>query len=118
MTDDVMKLAVRAGADPHFLAFALAEYAKQNALDELALLAALETTPAGLASARLCAMPRSDATGFSADVDRIAGKFGLNRQMLATMVRYGQVVAELRKVKTVTPEEAEAAILAARDRDK
>lgn len=118
MTDDVMKLAARAGADPHFLAFALAEYAKQNALDELALLVALDTTPAGLASARLCAMPRSDAAGFNADVDRIAGKFGLNRDALATMVRFGQVVAELRLATAETPDAAEAALLAARDREK
>lgn len=116
MTDAVMKLAARAAADPHFLAFALAEYAAEQELDDEALVAALGTTAAGLASARLCPMPRSDAAGFREDVDRIAGKFGLNRDLLGAIARNGLVTTDLRRTADERTAESAAPVLAARDR--
>lgn len=118
MTDPVMRLAARAGADPHFLAFAVAEYAAAEGLDEATLLARLGATPATLASARLCRMPRADAAGFREDVDRIAGKFALNREVLATVARNGLVVANLRRAAEDQPAESAAPLLAARDRSE
>ena len=117
MTDAVHDLARRAAADPHYLAFALAEYAAREALDEAGLLAALGATPEALASTRLCRTPRPDPEGFRADIDRIAGKFGLNRDVLAKAARHGLVVADLRRAATESPADV-AAFLAARDRDQ
>lgn len=115
MGDAVHDLARRAAVDPHFLAFALAEYAGREALDEAGLRAALGATAETLAAARLCRTPRPDPDGFRADVDRVAAKFGLNRDALAKAVRHGLVVAELRRAAAESPAEA-AAFLAARDR--
>ena len=116
MTDAVMTLAVRAGRDPHFLAFAFAEYAECEGLDETGLLALLGVTPAELASARLCRMPRPDPAGFREDVDRVAAKFGLSRDVLAVVAKCGQVVADLRRAAEEFPIESAAPLLAARDR--
>lgn len=110
-----MKLAARAGCDPHFLAFAFAEYAESEGLDEPGLLKLLAVTPAGLASARLCRMPRSDPAGFGEDVDRIAAKFGLDRDALAVVAKRGQVVAELRLAAEARAAESSTPLLAARD---
>ncbi|MBX9583717.1 MAG: hypothetical protein K2X87_25725, partial [Gemmataceae bacterium] len=83
MNDSVRRLANRVAVDPFFLAFALAEYARAEGLDDAGLAAALGTDADGLAHARLCRTPRADPDGFRADVERIAGKFGLDRQVLA-----------------------------------
>ncbi len=115
MGDAVHDLARRAAADPHFLAFALAQYAAREALDEAGLLAALGATPEALASARLCRTPRPDPEGFRADIDRVAAKFALDRDALAKAARHGLVVAELRRAAAESPAEV-AAFLAARDR--
>ena len=115
MNDAVHDLARRAAADPHFLAFALAEYAHRETLDEAGLMVALGATAEALASARLCRTPRPDPDGFRADIDRIAAKFGLNRDVLAKAARHGLVVAELRRAAAESPAVA-APFLAARDR--
>jgi len=116
MTDAVRTLAARAGTDPHFLAFAVAEYAAAEGLDEAGVLARLAATPDGLASARLCRMPRPAPVGFNEDVDRIAAKFGLDRDALAAVAKHGQVVADLRRAVEDQPAESAAPVLAARDR--
>jgi hypothetical protein len=118
MTDEVRAAARRAGIDPFFLAFALAEYAKDNDWDEPALTAALGATPDTLAHARLCRMPRTDPAGFREDVDRIAAKFGLNRDVLAPAVRFGQVVATIRPDPDAAPVESATPLLAARDKSE
>ncbi|MEO2090174.1 MAG: hypothetical protein ABGY75_11835 [Gemmataceae bacterium] len=118
MTEDVLHTARRAGADPFFLAFALARYAEEQQMDEPALAAALAATPETLAHARLCKMPRTDPTGLKEDVDRIAAKFGLNRGVLLLAVRCGQVAAVHQvAVEQGGPEDA-APMLAARDRQE
>lgn len=113
MSDSVARLAARAGVDPFFLAFALAEYAEAEGLDEAALAAALGTTPAVLPHVRLCRAPRADADGFREDVTRIAGKFGLNADTLAAVARHGHVVAAMRAAADPA---AVGFLLAARDR--
>jgi hypothetical protein len=116
MNESVARLASRAGVDPYFLAFALAEYAAAERLDEAALAHVLGTTPDVLPHVRLCRTPRTDADGFREDVDRIAAKFGLNRDVLAAAARHGQVVAAMRAA-AADPTEA-GYLLAARDRPK
>jgi hypothetical protein len=108
-------LANRAAADPFFLAFALAEYAAAEGLDDAGLAARLGTAPGALPHVRLCPAPRADADGFRADVDRVAAAFGLNREALADAARHGQAVAAMRAAAEANPEAA-GALLAARDR--
>lgn len=114
MTESVVRLAKRAAVDPYFLAFALAEYAQAQNLDDAALAAALGTTPDVLAHVRLCPAPRADE-GFQADIERVATKFGVDRDALAAAARHGQVVAAMRAAADANPEAA-GAVLAARDR--
>jgi hypothetical protein len=116
MNDLTIRMARRAVIDPRFLAFALHEYATLQALDEPTLMAALNATPETLAHARLCRMPRSDPAGFVEDVDRIAAKFGLNRDVLAKAVRHGQVRAAIRPAPDETVPESVTPFLAARDK--
>jgi len=113
MNESVARLAGRAGVDPFFLAFALAEYAAAERLDEAGLAAALGTAPAVLPHVRLCRMPRADADGFREDVGRIAARFGLDRDALAAAARHGQVVAAMRAAADPA---AAGFLLAARDR--
>lgn len=114
MHDAVTRLGRRAGLDPHFFAFALAEYAAAEGLDDPALAAFLGTTPAGLTPLRLCPAPRTDPEPFAADVDRLAAQFGLNRDAVAQIARVGQAVAVLRP-DADAPSESVAPFLAARD---
>lgn len=116
MTDATLKLARRAGEDPHFLAFSLANFADQEGMGESQLMELLGTTPEGLASARLCASPRADPMGFREDVDRIARKFNLRRDALAEIAKRGQVLAALRRAAEEQSPDTAAPLLAARDR--
>lgn len=116
MTESVRRLAARAAVDPHFLASALAEYARAHGLDDAGLAAALGTDAAGLAHARLCRTPRADPDGFRADVERVADRFGLDRLVLATAARLGQNVAAARAAQEAAASADAGAVLAARDR--
>lgn len=116
MTESVRRLAARARVDPFFLAFALAEYAAAEGLDDAGLAAALGTDGDGLAHARLCRPPRADPDGFRADVEQIAAAFNLDRQGLATAARFGQNVAAARAAQEAAASAAAGAMLAARDR--
>lgn len=111
----VEALADTAAVDPYFLSFAVAEFAAAIDADLAAVAARLGTTPAVLAHVRLCPGPRADADGFRDDVDRIAAKFSLDRDALASIARHGQVVAALRSAPD--PDTAAAGlVVAARDR--
>lgn len=116
MDEIVIRAARRAVIDPHFLAFALHEYAAERGWDEPALLTALGATPETLAHARLCRMPRGDTAGFKEDVDRIADKFGLNRDVLALATRHGRAVATVRTDPDAAVPETVSPFLAARDK--
>lgn len=113
MNESLGRLARRVAIDPFFLAFALAEYAAAERLDENALAAKLGATPDVLVSLRLCRSPRADAEGFRADVQHIADTFAVEANTLATIARHGQLVAAMRPAGD---ESAAAALLAARDR--
>ena len=113
MNDNLARLSRRAAADPRFLAFALAEYAAAERLDEAGLAAALGIPTDRLPHIRLCPTPRSDPDGIRADVDRIVGRFGADRDTVTAIVRHGQAVAAMRAA--MNPDET-AALLAARDR--
>lgn len=116
MDEMVIRAARRAAVDPHFLAFALQQYAENQQMDELALMAALEATPETLAHARLCRTPRTDDNGRHEDVDRIATKFGLNAAVLMQAVRDGQSVATVERATAEPLPEGVTPMLAARDR--
>jgi hypothetical protein len=115
MNESVARLADRAAADPYFLAFALAAYAAAQKLDEGQLAGALGTTPDVLPHVRLCPTPRVDPDGFRADIERIAGRFGLDRAVLAQVARTGQIVATMRSAQEANPTAA-GVLLAARDK--
>lgn len=115
MNESVARLARRVAIDPCFLAFALAEYAAAEGLDEAGLAAALGCPPDRLSHVRLCRAPRADPDGFRADVDRIVEAFGLNRDTVAAAVRHGQVVTAMRGAAGGVPDET-GFLIAARDR--
>ena len=115
MTESVARLARRVAIDPFFFAFALAEYAAAEGLDEAGLAAALGCSPDRLPHVRLCRAPRADPDGFREDVDRIAGAVGLARDAVATIARRGQVVAAMRATAGEVPDGA-GFLIAARDR--
>jgi len=105
-------LAARVGSDPLFLANALAEFARSEGLDDAGLAAALGCAGADLTRLRLCAPPRPEQ--FRADVERIAGHFGIDADALAAAVRRGQSLARLRE-KARPVEDDAGVLLAARD---
>jgi hypothetical protein len=112
MTTPLDRLAQRVTSDPGFLAAALAAYGKSEGLDDAALAARLGCDPPILTNLRLCRMPRPQPPQFGQDVERIAGRFGVQAEVLADMVRRGQNL--LRFQAGATP----GTLLAARDRPK
>lgn len=115
MTDAADRLGRRASLDPHFLAFALKEFAESERLAEDALAGFLKTTLEGLARLRLCPAPRPDDEHFAADVDRLAAKFELDRDALARIAKFGLVLSEVRPDPDASGSETVAPFLAARD---
>src|SRR5262249_59305673 len=95
MSEALDHLANRVAADPFFLAFPLAEYARSERLDDSALAAALGCRVEDLTLLRLCRMPRDDPAGFRADTAAIAERFGIAPAKLADAVRRGQGLARL-----------------------
>lgn len=88
-------LANRVAADPFFLAHSLAEFARSEGLDEVALAARLGCREEDLTMIRLCRTPRPDLAGFREDVAAVAGRFGVAFRVLAAGVRHGQGPGEL-----------------------
>jgi hypothetical protein len=115
MSDAAVRLGRRAGIDPHFLAFALTEFAAAERLDDPAAAALLGTTVEVLARLRLCPAPRPDPAGFADDIERLAARFDLNREALIRVARFGQVIATLRPDPAAADPEPVPPFLAARD---
>jgi hypothetical protein len=111
-TDPVARVAALAEADPHFLAFALADYAASEGLDDAELAARLGCPVDRLPHVKLCPAPLADPAGFRAAVVGVAEAFGLDAAALAAAVRHGQAVAA---PPDPAPDDA-AHLLAARDR--
>lgn len=115
MTNPLAALAAKAAGDPFFLGFALAEYARAEGLTDDRLAAHLGCPVEDLTMLRLCRAPRPDPDGFRADVERVAGRFGVDPGRLAAVVRQAEAVVRLRAAGAVTAEPG--FFLAARDGD-
>lgn len=110
-------LARRVGEDPFFLASALAAYARGIGLDDPALARLLGCAVATLPHLRLCRRPGGEAAAFRADVARIADRFGVDRAILAQIIRWADAVAGLHAASTADAARGEhGLLLAARDR--
>ena len=77
------------------------------------LAAALGCRIEDLTPLRLCRIPRANPVDFRADIDAIAGRFGITPAKLADVVRQGQGMARLRAAAPATTEAG--FLLAARD---
>lgn len=107
-------LAARAAADPQFLGWALADYARTEELDDAGLAAAFGLAADQLPLLKLCRMPR--AARFAADVAAVAKRFGLDATLLAVAVRRAQGIARVRPDQPTGA--APGFLLAARDDDR
>ncbi len=110
MNPHLEHLAQRVAADPSFLAAALAEYAHSEKIDDVALAQRLGCPAEVLGHLRLCGMPRSEPPRFRQDIAQIASRFAVRADVLAEVVRRGQV---LRQMRGGVPEQG--LLLAARD---
>ena len=111
MTDPLEHMARRAEAWPDFLAWALAEYARWEELDDSGLAAQLGCDVEALTALRVCRIPEEGPAGFRRDVDALAAEFGIDGDVLASAVRRARIGATFRQA----PAE-HGAVLAARDR--
>jgi hypothetical protein len=66
-----------------------------------------------LTQLRLCRMPRFDQPFFWEDVEKIAGRFAVEAESLAEIVRHGQ---GLRRLRTAGAPSPQGGLMAARDR--
>jgi hypothetical protein len=89
-------LAQRVANAPDFLAYALAEYARSERLEDAGLAARLGCPAETLTHLRLCRMPRPQAPLFWQDVEQITQRFPVNAEVLAEVARRGQSLFHLR----------------------
>lgn len=106
-------LANRVSDDPMFLASALEAYGRSEGIDDGTLAKKLGCPKDVLPLLRLCRIPRAEAPEFFQDVARIAEHFKVNADVLAEVVRRGQVLMKMRGSTTST-----GALLAARDKKR
>jgi hypothetical protein len=78
----------------------LACYARSRKLDDRLLAEVLGCAAGDLVDLCLCRAPRADPAGFRADVERIAGRFGVDAGRLAEVVRRGQSLLVLQQQPT------------------
>jgi hypothetical protein len=90
------RLARRLEADPFFLAWALAQYARSQGLDDSALAARLGCEVPVLTRLRLCRCPAEEPTAFRTGVSRLAERFGANADVLAEAVSLAWALSALR----------------------
>ena len=96
MNSYLTHLAQRVAAAPDFLAFALAEYARSERLEDTGLAARLGCPLETLTHLRLCRMPRAQAPLFWQDVEQIAQRFAVSAEVVVEVVRRGQTLSHLR----------------------
>lgn len=104
------RLARRASAEPAFLGWQLAGFARARRLDDDALAAHLGCSRADLARVRLCGAVRPDH--FRADVQAVAANYGLDPARLAEAAKPFPVAP----AGTVAERAEPGVLLAARDR--
>jgi hypothetical protein len=105
------RFARRASADPSFLGWQLAAFARARGFDDDALAAHLGCPRETLANVRLCGAIRP--AHFRADVTCVADKFGLNAHHLADAVKRLPAEPLSESASADTP----GVVLAARDRN-
>jgi len=96
MNPSLTHLAQRVADAPDFLAYALAEYARSERLEDTALAARLGCAVETLTHLRLCRMPREQAPLFWQDVKQIAQRFSVSAEVVAEVTRRGQSLFHLR----------------------
>jgi len=117
MSRPLERLARRVEGDPFFLATPLACFARGERLDDVALSARLGCEVSTLTRLRLCRAPDPRPPGFWQDTQAIAARFGLDADVLAEVVRYGQGLMRMRPAAETPAEEAPGFLMAARDED-
>jgi hypothetical protein len=109
------RLARRVAGDPFFLASVLARYAESHGLDDDALAARLDCSAETLMHLRLCRNPDPLPPQFWSDVERIAGKFRVDADLLAQMIRLGQGLLRNHSPEAGRMPDSAGFLLAARD---
>jgi hypothetical protein len=109
VTDPLDTLARRVENEPFFLASTLALFARSEELDDEALCRFLRCPTESFAMLRLCRTPDEESSAFQRDVQRIAERFGADRDALTEAVRRGQALQRLQQAA------AGGTLLAARD---
>jgi hypothetical protein len=92
--NELQQLAKRAESDPFFLGCSLKNFATSEKLDDAGLAKKLECSMETLTMLRLCRAPHAD--NFKEDLDKIAAKYEVNREVLAQAARRGQVLLQMR----------------------
>jgi hypothetical protein len=117
MTKHLDRLAARVAQDPFFLAAVLQGFADSEQLDDAALAARIGCDRPTLTHLRLCRNPDLDPACFWTDVEKIAGRFKLDPDKLAEIVRLGQAVCKLRSAGSALVE-GKGSLMAARDKEE
>jgi hypothetical protein len=111
------QLALRVCADPFFLAAPLARFAESERLGEEALAGRLGCDSLTLTQLRLCRNPDPVAPQFIRDIEQIAGRFGVDADNLAEIVRMGQILLVLAPSPGRENADTPGYLMAARDGD-
>lgn len=109
MPDPIERMAQRAMDDPFYVASAMAEYARSEGIPWAQLASLLGCSEEQLSQVALCRRPYGDAIWN--DLEQIAGRFTVDVEALATMVRRADALTSLRSGAGTT-----AMLQAARDR--
>ena len=107
----LIHLAQRVADAPDFLAYALAEYARSEQLEDAGLSAQLGCPVETLTHLRLCRMPRAQAPLFWQDVEQIAQRFSVSAEVLAEVARRSQSLFHLREAAGAQKDERIGALL-------
>lgn len=110
------RLARRARAEPTFLGWQLAAFARARRFDDQALAAFLGCPVEKLANVRLCGAIRTEH--FRSDVTCVATKFGLKLQRLAEAAKTLPAELVRESPEPAAPVESHGALLAARERSE
>jgi hypothetical protein len=115
MSTHLDRLARRLMRDAFFLAAPLARFAESQQLDDDGVAEHLGCDLATLTHLRLCRNPDPDPPHFWRDVERIAGRFGLDPDTFAGVVKLGQALLRTQHPAHEGVGESAGYLLAARD---